>query len=120
MQDYHGKAVAITGAANGIGQELARRFAAAGAQLALADIDADHLDALVKELEEGGAQVLSAPYSMGNGAAIKRGARAARGQVVVFMDADGQHDHMWDTVVPTFLHYNLPLICTGWIAAMVL
>lgn len=31
------------------------------------------------------------PYSKGNGAAIKTGARAARGQVLVFMDADGQH-----------------------------
>ncbi|MBB1059125.1 glycosyltransferase family 2 protein [Marilutibacter spongiae] len=39
-----------------------------------------------------GATVLSSPYSMGNGAAIKRGARAARGDVIVFMDADGQHD----------------------------
>ena len=38
-----------------------------------------------------GARVLSSPYSMGNGAAIKRGARAARGEIVVFMDADGQH-----------------------------
>jgi len=38
-----------------------------------------------------GAQVLSSPYSMGNGAAIKRGARAATGDVLVFMDADGQH-----------------------------
>jgi glycosyltransferase involved in cell wall biosynthesis len=36
--------------------------------------------------------VLSSPYSMGNGAAIKRGARIARGDVLVFMDADGQHD----------------------------
>jgi glycosyltransferase involved in cell wall biosynthesis len=39
-----------------------------------------------------GARVLSSPYSMGNGAAIKRGARAAAGDVIVFMDADGQHD----------------------------
>lgn len=39
-----------------------------------------------------GARVLSAPYSMGNGAAVKRGARAATGEVLVFMDADGQHD----------------------------
>lgn len=39
-----------------------------------------------------GARVLSSPYSMGNGAAIKRGAREARGEVLVFMDADGQHD----------------------------
>jgi glycosyltransferase involved in cell wall biosynthesis len=39
-----------------------------------------------------GARVLSSPYSMGNGAAIKRGARAASGDILVFMDADGQHD----------------------------
>lgn len=39
-----------------------------------------------------GARVLSSPYSMGNGAAIKRGARAANGEILVFMDADGQHD----------------------------
>jgi len=39
-----------------------------------------------------GATVLSSPYSMGNGAAIKRGARAAKGDTLVFMDADGQHD----------------------------
>jgi glycosyltransferase involved in cell wall biosynthesis len=38
-----------------------------------------------------GARVLSSPYSMGNGAAIKRGARAASGEVLLFMDADGQH-----------------------------
>lgn len=41
-----------------------------------------------------GARVLGAPYSMGNGAAIKRGARAASGEVLVFMDADGQHAAM--------------------------
>lgn len=39
-----------------------------------------------------GVVCLSSPYSMGNGAAIKRGARAATGDVLVFMDADGQHD----------------------------
>lgn len=32
------------------------------------------------------------PYSMGNGAAIKSGARHASGDILVFMDADGQHD----------------------------
>jgi len=41
---------------------------------------------------EHGAMVLSSPYSMGNGASIKRGARAATGEILVFMDADGQHD----------------------------
>lgn len=38
-----------------------------------------------------GVKILRSHYSMGNGAAIKRGARAASGQVLVFMDADGQH-----------------------------
>ncbi len=41
---------------------------------------------------ENGVRVLSSPYSMGNGAAIKRGARAASGEILVFMDADGQHN----------------------------
>jgi glycosyltransferase involved in cell wall biosynthesis len=36
-------------------------------------------------------RVLRQPYSMGNGAAIKRGARDARGDIFLFMDADGQH-----------------------------
>lgn len=36
------------------------------------------------------------------------------------LNADGQHDHIKDSVIPTFLHYNLPLIVFGWIAAMVL
>src|SRR5690554_284061 len=36
------------------------------------------------------------------------------------LNIDGQHNHMRDTVVPTFLHYNLPLIAAGWVAAMLL
>ncbi|OUS69384.1 sodium:proton antiporter [Pseudoalteromonas sp. A601] len=36
------------------------------------------------------------------------------------LNADGQHDHIWDSVVPTFIHFNLPLLAFGWLAAMVL
>lgn len=36
------------------------------------------------------------------------------------LNVDGQHNHIWDTVVPTFLHYNLPLMAFGWVGAMVL
>ena len=39
-----------------------------------------------------GVRVISHPYSCGNGAAVKSGARAARGETLAFMDADGQHD----------------------------
>ena len=40
---------------------------------------------------QAGATVVRHPYSMGNGAAVKSGVRAARGSVIVCMDADGQH-----------------------------
>ena len=40
---------------------------------------------------ENGARVISHPYSKGNGAAIKSGLRAAKGDVLICMDADGQH-----------------------------
>lgn len=36
------------------------------------------------------------------------------------LNADGQHDHMRDTVIPTFIHFNIPLLVAGWVAAMVL
>ena len=36
------------------------------------------------------------------------------------LNADGQHDHIRDSVIPTFIHYNIPLTIAGWIAAMVL
>lgn len=36
------------------------------------------------------------------------------------LNADKQHDHIWDTCVPTFLHYNIPLLIFGLIGAMIL
>ena len=36
------------------------------------------------------------------------------------LDVDGQHDHIRDSVIPTFMHFNVPMIIFGWIAAMVL
>lgn len=36
------------------------------------------------------------------------------------LSADGQHHHIWDTCVPTFIFYNIPLVIFGWIAALVL
>ncbi|WP_245570630.1 glycosyltransferase family 2 protein [Arenimonas composti] len=55
-------------------------------------VDDGSTDATAEIAAAAGAKVLASPYSMGNGAAIKRGARAATGDVLVFMDADGQHD----------------------------
>jgi glycosyltransferase involved in cell wall biosynthesis len=54
-------------------------------------VDDGSIDATRELCAEAGVVCLSSPYSMGNGAAIKRGARAAAGELLVFMDADGQH-----------------------------
>lgn len=35
------------------------------------------------------------------------------------LNADGQHNHIWDTCVPTFLHYNIPLILTAIISVII-
>jgi glycosyltransferase involved in cell wall biosynthesis len=55
-------------------------------------VDDGSTDATARIAQEAGARVVRHPYSKGNGAAIKTGARAATGSVIVFMDADGQHD----------------------------
>ena len=36
------------------------------------------------------------------------------------LNADGQHDHIYDSTIPTFIHYNIPLLIAGWIAGMIL
>lgn len=60
------------------------------AEILLVNDGSDDRSALVAQ--ELGVKVVSHPYSMGNGAAIKTGVRHATGDVLVFMDADGQHD----------------------------
>jgi len=55
---------------------------------------------------DNAVQVVRQPYSMGNGAAIKRGARASTGDTLVFMDADGQHD-------PILIRRLLDRLATG-------
>lgn len=36
------------------------------------------------------------------------------------LNADGKHHHIWDTCVPTFIHYNIPLLIFGWVASVLL
>lgn len=55
-------------------------------------VDDGSTDNTAAVAQAAGARVVHHPYSKGNGAAIKTGARAAAGEVIIFMDADGQHD----------------------------
>lgn len=49
-------------------------------------------DRSVEICEQNGVSVVSHPDPLGNGAAIKTGARNASGEIIIFMDADGQHN----------------------------
>ncbi len=55
-------------------------------------VDDGSTDQTAELCRQHGVEVVRHPYSRGNGAAIKSGIRRARGDVLVFMDADGQHD----------------------------
>lgn len=55
-------------------------------------VDDGSTDTTAVVAREAGADLLSHPYNIGNGAAVKSGLRAARGEWVILMDADGQHD----------------------------
>ena len=59
--DFRGQAALVTGAASGMGLAAARAFAAAGAAVALADINADALRAVTQELAAAGHRVVGVP-----------------------------------------------------------
>lgn len=54
-------------------------------------IDDGSQDETARCAHEAGARVITHPYNIGNGAAIKSGIRHARGDILVMLDADGQH-----------------------------
>lgn len=55
-------------------------------------IDDGSTDETAERARAAGAQVVSHPYNIGNGAAVKTGIRASRGRALVFLDGDGQHN----------------------------
>ena len=71
--------------------DLIARVKAAGPWHQVIVVDDGSRDATAAEAEKAGARVISHPYNVGNGAAIRTGIRAATGDVIVMLDGDGQH-----------------------------
>jgi glycosyltransferase involved in cell wall biosynthesis len=55
-------------------------------------VDDGSTDDTAAEADKAGAKVYQHPYNIGNGAAVKSGIRVATGDILVFIDGDGQHD----------------------------
>jgi len=75
----------------GIGEVVRAVRQVLGPDAEILVVDDGSIDGTARIAEAAGAQVLSHPYNIGNGAAVKTGLRAARGAAVVLMDGDGQH-----------------------------
>lgn len=72
-------------------RQLLPRLAAVLPQAEILVVDDGSADDTAAVAAAAGARVISHPYPKGNGAAVKTGARVAAGEILVFMDADGQH-----------------------------
>ena len=114
---------------------LPARNEAANLERLLPELHAQHPQAEIIVVNDGsndetlsvceglGIRCVSHPYSMGNGAAIKTGARQASYDVIVFMDADGQHDPATIEALvapPLWLHMVIwpPLVVIGALALL--
>ena len=78
MEQMQGRTAVITGGASGMGRAFADRFAAAGMNLVLGDVEVPALDAAVAELESGGHQVIGVPTDVSRADDLDELADAAR------------------------------------------
>jgi len=94
-QETNSVALSIVIPANNEAASIADVVASARSEYPEAEIivvDDGSTDATADLAEAAGATVLRHPESLGNGAAVKSGARAAKGGILALMDGDGQHD----------------------------
>jgi short-subunit dehydrogenase len=92
MKSFKGKRVLITGAAAGIGRELAKLFAKAGAGLVLVDRDAEALEKFANELRGGGAKVNTWKLNVADYEAVESAAKVentSRGSIDILINNAG-------------------------------
>jgi glycosyltransferase involved in cell wall biosynthesis len=80
------------GAIGTVVQRLVNVLEASGLDAEILVVDDGSDDETGAIAEEAGATVIKHPYNIGNGAAVKTGIRSARGDILVMLDGDGQHD----------------------------
>lgn len=101
MREFAGKVAVVTGGASGIGLAMARRFAAEGMKLALADIEEDALAPAAGALRADGAEVLAVPTDAGDAASMdalaeRVFARFGTAHVVCNNAGVGLRGRMWE------------------------
>ncbi|HVM96628.1 MAG TPA: SDR family NAD(P)-dependent oxidoreductase, partial [Candidatus Acidoferrales bacterium] len=77
MKEFRGKVAVVTGAASGIGNALAQRFASEGMKIVLADVEPGALEKAAKEIEASGAQTLAVRTDVSKAADVERLAKSA-------------------------------------------
>jgi NAD(P)-dependent dehydrogenase (short-subunit alcohol dehydrogenase family) len=78
MHDFNGKTAVVTGAASGIGLELAKIFAGEGMQLVLADIERDSLQHALDDVQASGAQAIAVVTDVGDSSSVAALAQSAQ------------------------------------------
>ena len=73
MARFHGKVAIITGAASGIGKEIALRFALEGGTPVIADLNLDAADATAREIKAKGSDAFAVGMNVAEEAAVEKG-----------------------------------------------
>jgi 3-oxoacyl-[acyl-carrier protein] reductase len=122
---FHGKVVTVTGAASGIGLEIARRFAEEGARVVLSDVARDRLEKAVQEIariQEGSSGVPADVTRPADLVALVEAARAAHGRLDVHVNnagiaVPGEFDAITDEEMERHILVNLLGVMHGTRAA---